>query len=341
MKKKILFVERNFWVNAGIEKVFRQIAKGISGKMFEVEFQTVKYRSGIGALIKNLLFFKKKQADIYHITGDIHYIALLLPKNRTILTVHDLIFLQNRSKVRRFVLKKLFLDIPIKRLKYITAISQATKDEIIAETGCSNEKIRVIENPIFDSFQNRTLEKKTFNKDCPLILHIGTAINKNIENLIEAVKDIKCRLRIIGKLEPKLLDIISKYDINFENEFGLDEEQIVQEYIKADILSFCSVYEGFGLPIIEAQALKTVVVTSDISPLKEVAGGGACLVNPYDYKSIRLGFLKVLREKSYRKALVKKGLVNIKRYSSADVSKKYLKLYHEVAGGLGKVNKLH
>ena len=75
------------------------------------------------------------------------------------MTIHDLGFLHTRKGLRRFVLKKLFLDFPVKKLKYVTAISEATKNEIIKFTNCDEKKIRLIENPIGDF---RGLGKKNF-----------------------------------------------------------------------------------------------------------------------------------------------------------------------------------
>lgn len=334
MKKKILLIERNFWENAGIEKVFRQIIKDICKEDIEIDLLTVKYRNSLPDIIKNLLFFKRPKADIYHITGQIHYLGLILPKKNTILTIHDLIFLHNRTGLRRFLLKKLFLDLPVKRLNYITAISQATKNEIVKFTGCSPEKITVIENPLFDEFNAEP--KKEFNELEPLILHIGTAENKNIERLVEALNGLSCKLKIIGKVENRIIRKIKNYNIKFENDFGLDEKEIKHEYQNADIVSFCSTYEGFGLPIIEAQAMKTPVITSNIDPMKSVAGDGAVLVDPLDINSIRKGFIKVISDEVYRNCLINKGLSNTKRFESKVIAQQYKGLYEEVTSLLIK-----
>lgn len=330
MKQKILYIERNFWKNAGIEKVFRQIARDVSGKKFEIEFQTVKYRNNLQGMLKNLLFFRKKtKADIYHITGQIHYIALFLPGEKTVLTIHDLIFLHIRKGLRRYILKKILLDLPVRKLRYITAISQATKDEIIKYTGCPQEKIRVIENPLFDNF--RTVHKKVFNKDCPVILHIGTAENKNIERLAGALQGISCRLRIIGRVNSSQMARIRHCGITFENVFGLDEKHMIEEYKNADIVTFCSTYEGFGLPIIEAQALGTPVITSDLSPLREVAGQAAHLADPFDTESIRHGIKKLIEDEDYRESLITKGLENISRFDPKEIARQYEELYEEIS----------
>jgi glycosyltransferase involved in cell wall biosynthesis len=329
MKTKILLIERKFWEFVSIEKVFRQIAECLSKEKFETSFQQLIFGNQFSGVLKNLLFFRKQKADIYHVTGHVHYIALVLPKNRTVLTIHDLGFLHTRKGLRRAILKKLFLDWPVKKLKYITAVSETTKKEIVKYTNCVEEKIRVIENPLGEIFFSE--EKKTFNRECPRILQIGTSPNKNLVNLIKALKGINCRLKIIGKLETAVITELQNNCIQYENEFELNDSEIKNEYREADIVAFCSTFEGFGLPIIEAQAMRTPVVTSDISPLKEVSGGAAYLSNPIDYLSIRAGVLKVINEDKYREEIIEKGILNIERFRSQKISNEYENLYREIS----------
>ena len=327
MRTKILFIERKFWEFVSIEKVFRQIAANLSKEKFEYSFCQMPFGNSLVEVVKNLLFFRKSDADIYHITGHIHYISLVLPRNRTVLTIHDLGFLHTRTGLRRYILKKLFLDLPVRKLKYITAISQTTKDEIIKFTGCNEEKIRLIENPIREF---RNTEKTTFNKECPTILQIGTMSNKNLPNLISALNGIVCKLRIIGKLNEIILSELVDNKIDFSNAFDLDDDEMEQEYSKADIVAFCSTYEGFGLPIIEGQKMKTPVITSNLSPMKEVSGGAAYLADPFNVESIKEGILKIIREAEYREHLIQNGIINAKRFNQYEIAEKFENLYAEI-----------
>ncbi len=328
MKPKIVFVERKFWESVSLEKVFAQIDKSIPKDKFETLFVQLPYLNNFLGIVKNFIFFKKPEADIYHITGHIHYIALILPRKKTVLTVADLTILRTRKGLRRFIIKKLFFDLPIKKTKYITAISEATKNEIVQSTNCEEEKIRVIEIPLQDILYSES--KKTFNTECPTILQIGTAPHKNITNLVRALKGMNCLFRIIGKLNEELLNELKLNKINFTNDYNLDDGEIKNEYQKADIVAFCSIYEGFGLPIVEAQAMRTTVVTSDLSPMKEVAGGGAVLVDPEKILSIRDGILRIINDESLRNNLVAQGLINIKRFETARIASQYESLYREI-----------
>ena len=327
MKTKILYIERKFWEFVSIEKVFRQIAANLSKEKFEFSFQQMQFGNSFKDVIKNLLSFRKSEADIYHITGHIHYMALVLPRNRTVLTIHDLGFLHTRKGLRRYILKKLLLDLPIRKLKYVTAISEATKAEIIKFTDCDERKIRLIENPIREF---KSQEKKTFDKNCPTILQIGTSPNKNLSNLIKAINGISCKLIIIGKLDENMTEELKANEIDFSNKFDLSDDEMEQEYCSADIVAFCSTYEGFGLPIIEAQAMQKPVITSNISPLREVSGGAAFLANPNDYLNIREGIVKIIEQTEYREEIITKGIENIKRFSPIKIVELYENLYQEI-----------
>jgi len=329
MKKKILFIERKQDEGPSIENVFRQIAKSLTREKFESSFQKLEFSNDAFGTLKNLIFFRKKTADIFHITGHIHYIALILPVKNTILTIHDVGILNIRKGLRRFVLKKLLFDLPVRKLKHITAVSEAAKRDIVFYTKCEPEKIRVIENPLQEFFVS-TGEKK-FNAECPIILQIGTRANKNLLNLIKALKGVNCVLKIIGKINPEIESELKKNKLTYDNKFNLNNRQIKEEYQKADILVFCSTFEGFGLPIIEAQAMRTPVVTSNLSPMKDVAGaGGAFLADPQDWHNIREGILRIIEDENFRNNLVVNGLLNIKRFNSERITGLYEDFYNEI-----------
>ena len=97
------------------------------------------------------------------------------------------------------------------------------------------------------------------------------------------------------------------------------------------MISFCSLLEGFGLPILEAQATGRPVITSNLSSMPEVAGNGALLVDPYDVNAIRKGILRIIQDGALRENLIVKGLENVKRFSPQKVADAYVELYRLIA----------
>ncbi|HMJ07946.1 MAG TPA: glycosyltransferase, partial [Pyrinomonadaceae bacterium] len=197
MSFTVNFIERRDRETGSIETVFSQIGQELERRGVKVMFEKLPYGNDAAGMIKNLAFFKPKPADIFHITGHAHHISLRLPPERTVLTVHDLGILNTRRGLRRWILKKLLFDLPVRRLNHITAISENTKRELVEQTQCAENEIRVIGDPLPASLPQ---QPKKFSPECPTILQVGTAPNKNLENLARALKDLNCRLRVIGSI---------------------------------------------------------------------------------------------------------------------------------------------
>jgi glycosyltransferase involved in cell wall biosynthesis len=102
---------------------------------------------------------------------------------------------------------------------------------------------------------------------------------------------------------------------------------MIQKYVECDIMTFVSTYEGFGMPILEAQSTGRVVITSNISSMPEVAGLGAHLVDPMDVTSIRNGIVKLINNSTYRNELIANGYENIKRYNPDLIASMYEDIY--------------
>ena len=268
-----------------------------------------------------------QQGDVNHITGDIHYITIFLDKKKTVLTIHDCGFMDHPNRLARVVLYWFWLKLPVMRCHTVTVISEATRQEVINYTSCAPEKVKVVPNFVSDGFKHKP---KAFDHREPIILQIGTKHNKNIPRLARALQGIACKLFIVGK--PRLGDenALRQHSIAYEWRANLSEHELLLAYQQCDLLTFVSTLEGFGLPIVEAQAVGRPVITSNISAMPEVAGKGACLVDPYDVTSIRGGVLKVIEDAQYRNNLVEKGLENVKRFRPQTIARQYEQLYREV-----------
>lgn len=313
-----------------IENVFNNIFSILEDKIQIVKW-IVPFRKGNPLhILFNLFHFLGKKADIYHITGEVYYVALVLPKRKTIITIHDCNYVSRRSSLRGRIIKLVLLELPVKRAKYIIAISEKTKNDIIQLTGCSSDKIYVIGNPISERF---IVAPKEYNRTLPVILHIGTRWNKNFDRLAAALIGLKCRLIVTGDLTKKQQEFLKANALQYVNCQNLSAEQMVQLYNDVDILAFASLSEGFGLPIIEAQAMGKPVLTSNLSPMREVAGEAAVLVDPYNIDSIREGLIRIMENVDLRTELVEKGKVNIARYRAEYIASQYLELYKKMQTG--------
>jgi glycosyltransferase involved in cell wall biosynthesis len=165
----------------------------------------------------------------------------------------------------------------------------------------------------------------------PRILHIGTNWNKNLHNVISALKDVNCVLRIIGKLSEIDKKILTENNIKYSQSENLSSLEIINEYKVCDIVSFPSIYEGFGMPIIEGQAIGRVVLTSNIDPLMEVGGdGSAYYVNPKDINEIKKGFIELINNDNLRDVLIEKGINNCKRFDLGKIVNQYMDVYLSV-----------
>lgn len=328
MKSLILFYRKPVPHFFSIEKIFDAIALTLPKELNVQKRYLPHHTSSIKKIVLNLLFAKRQQADVYHVTGDVHYAVMALPRSRTILTIHDCIFLYQYSGVKKWFFHKLLLQWPVKHCKVVTTISEQTKRDIVKFSGCNPDKIRVINNPLSAAVY---YQPKPFNSAQPVFLFLGSTPNKNLDRVIEAVKDIPCVLDIVGIIPEDQEKKLRQYNIQFNQSSRLSEQELAEKYVSCDLLLFPTLFEGFGLPIIEAQQAGRPVLTSARSPMQEVAGGAACLVDPENVDSIRQGIVKIINEQGYREQLVKDGFENTRRFEPQAIAQQYYSLYKEVA----------
>ncbi len=314
--------------NYSVEFIFADVRKQLNGLILSREIYSTYESAGLFKRIYNCMEAAARQHGVNHVTGDINYIGLLLRKKKTIQTILDCVHLSSTSGIKHAVLKLFWITIPVKRSRYVTAISQSTKNEILKYVDCDPDKIKVIPVAISEKFVKKS---KPFNQQNPRILQLGTAHNKNIPRLIEALEGIPCTLDIVGKHEPELENLLRKHKIHYEYSGGLSDAEILAKYEHADIITLVSTYEGFGMPILEGQATGRAVITSNIFSMPEVAGEGACIVDPFNVQSIREGFERIIRDPHYREALIQKGFENVKRFNPREIAMQYFELYKTIA----------
>lgn len=322
----IIFFHRNKKCGYSIYKVFSTIENELKKQGEEIkEYFMPSPKSMPWDIIKNSIYTyrHRNRNDINHISGHIHDVIIGLLGCKTVLTIHDLVFIDNvKNPIKRFYKWLFWLYIPIKLADKVTCISNETKRKVLYHINTNN--VTVIYNPLDPAFK---YTPKSFNEKSPIVLHIGTFWNKNLERTIMALEGINCHLRIIGKLDNRIIQLLNEKKINFSNVVDLTDDEIRQEYINCDIVNFPSIYEGFGMPIIEGQKTGRVVITSNIEPIKEISGNAVVYVNPYDINSIKDAYINVINNSRLREELINKGLTNTKRFNSKVIANQYLELY--------------
>lgn len=282
------------------------------------------------ALLQNLwwAFRHHRRGEICHITGDVHYLLFALPFARRVVTVHDLIILRlGGSPLWRWLRRKIWLSWSLPLADKVVCISENTRRELLEVCALDPQKVVVVYNPVDPIFQPFP---KAFDTEQPRILHIGTNWNKNVDRTIEALRGIPCTLVIVGELSEAQHAALRQAQIAYENPIGLSDKEMKSQYERCDIVSFPSLFEGFGMPIIEGQAVGRPILTSEIAPLTEVAADTACYVQPESIESIRQGFLRIIEDASYRESLIAKGFENVKRFTAPHIASQYLAVYRSL-----------
>jgi glycosyltransferase involved in cell wall biosynthesis len=302
-------------------------------------------------------FLRTIRADLVHMP--LNLVPLLMPKPYVV-TIHDMGSLlfgnraQMRSSFRMFLFRRGLL-----RAERVIAVSTATRRDVESFLGIPSSRIHQIydaPDPHFSrppdngtQFTERQQTLERYQIDYPFLLYAGAVRpQKNIPRLVEAFAVLRGDLEhhpIYKDLHLIIIgDEITKYPalrraviktrveklVRFLGFVPLDTLRVFFEAASAFV--FPSLYEGFGLPPLEAMACGTPVVTSSVSSLPEVAGNAAMLVNPENVFDIARGIREVLLDEKLRSELIRRGHEQVRRFSWATAARQVLDIYQEVAG---------
>lgn len=286
---------------------------------------------------------KKSNVDIYHGLSNELPANINRSKAIKIVTIHDLIF-------KKMPELYAFADCKIYDLKFknacnnadkIIAISNQTKSDIIEYYNIPEEKIVVIYqgcNPLF--YEKSTKDelinvKKKFSIPEDFLLTVGTIEKrKNVLNVVKALYyfNIKIPYVLIGK-KTKYFDEVLSYakDYNLSNQIihleNVNNAELRSIYQLCNIFLYPSIYEGFGIPVLEAQNSGVPVITSEMGSTSEAAGKGAILINPHNPKSIGIAIKAIFESHKVRSELIHKGFENATIFNQKNVSEKLMNLY--------------
>jgi glycosyltransferase involved in cell wall biosynthesis len=326
--------------------------EGMNYKGFVIKEQ---YRKWLFAILSSLgggtLISKRYSShwDLFWTPG-----TFLLPIRCSIVgTIYDLTTIIYPEFHRRKVVKhqeKMFNYFK-ESASLIIAISENTKIDIMKYLRIPEDKIRTIYCGVGDEFRKiediRVLESRLrgIGIDYPYIFYLGTLEpRKNVERLIEAFIQLKKRKQINEKL------VISGikgwgYQSIFDKvaSSGIEKEIIFTGFVPNEFLPFLyngasafvypSLYEGFGLPVLEAMACGVPVVTSNVSSLPEVAGDAAILLNPYSVDELADGIWRILSDEDLRNRCITKGIERAKSFTWERCAMETLKAFNEVYDG--------
>ncbi|MFC1653808.1 glycosyltransferase family 4 protein [Patescibacteria group bacterium] len=216
-----------------------------------------------------------------------------------------------------------------KEAKAIIAVSEATKKDAIELLGIDEQKIHVIYEALPEEQkikENKIISKKVkekFKLNLPYFITVASQEpRKNLNRIIKAFKPFnkKYNLVLVGKSG---FDQIENHEGVIKTGYVSDDE-LAALYKNASCMVYTSLYEGFGLPILEAFYHKTPVVTSNISSMPEVSGNAAVLVNPLSFEEITKGIEKAI---SQRSKFTDNGSKQLKKFSWDKVAKETMKIY--------------
>jgi glycosyltransferase involved in cell wall biosynthesis len=296
-------------------------------------------------------YFFRPKADLYHFMS---YVVPYNVKGKVILTVYDLVvelFPETmEEKNREFLQKEMHRS--IKRADHIITISDSVKSELINILNIDAKKIDVVSPGVdYKIFNEKVTDRQKakimqkYNLPEGYILYLGTLEpRKNIYSLLKAFinlkkeKKISEKLVIVGKKGWNYENIYKIiYENNIENEVVftgyVDENEKPAIYQMAKLFVFPSIYEGFGIPVLEAMASGIPVIVSNTSSLPEVVGDAGILIDSQKTEDIEMSIYRILTDKKLSTELIEKGLRQSKKFTWENSANKLYDIYDKVGKG--------
>lgn len=277
----------------------------------------------------------KRRPDVYFTPGFNPPLRSPVP---VVFTIHDLIHLRVPGEIRaatvayyRFVVR------PAARRAYrVLTVSQFCKEEIVEWAGLPSDRVTVVRNGVGRQFG---VEGPHHEAGYPYVLYVGNQKpHKNLERLLVAFArstlpgDV--RLLLSGAPGPRILERVTRLGLEKHVVFAgtIPDDRLAALYRAALAVVLPSVYEGFGLPALEAMACGTPVVASRVTAIPEVVGEAAVLVDPYDVDSIAWGLRRAVQDEELRRCLRRKGVERAKAFDWNDTSAQVWHVLEDAVG---------
>ncbi|SNR15668.1 glycosyltransferase family 4 protein [Tenacibaculum jejuense] len=294
-----------------------------------------------GAIVNQI---KKDNIDLYHgLSGEI-------PRNlkskgiKSVVTIHDLIFVRY-PKLYSFFDRKIHFN----KFKYaahnadrVIAISEQTKKDIVSFLKVDSSKIDVIYQGCHAVFKQQVSQeqikqvKEKYNLPDQFIFNVGTIEErKNLLSIVKAIKDIDIVLVVAGR-KTNYFDTVQEYIVEhkLENKIlflgGVDLQELATIYQIAKIFIYPSIFEGFGIPIIEALYSKTPVITSKGGVFPEAGGPNSIYVEPYNINELQQEINTLLNNDEKRKEIAEKGYTFVQKFNDEAIANSIMNLYKQI-----------
>ena len=320
------------------------------GPQFEVRIEHAGNYS-IREQISVPLALHRARVDVFHAP---HYVVSPLTRCPTVVTIHDCIhlrfpqYLPNRAAL---VYARTVMRWAAHHARRVLTVSQASKDDIIHYLEVPESKVEVIHNALDERLATPPTAddiarvRDRFLLNAPFVLYAGNIKpHKNVDRLIEAYAILRRRgikhakLLIIGdeiSKYPNLRRIVHRHQLHQHVRFlgFVPDATLAVLYRLASVFVFPSLYEGFGLPPLEAMAAGVPVITSNVSSLPEVVGDAALLIDPLDPGQIADAITRVLHDPALAADLVRRGHERVKAFSWERSVARTRQVYTEILGG--------
>jgi glycosyltransferase involved in cell wall biosynthesis len=316
-------------------------------------FETVVERAGnysVRELVTVPLDLRRARVDVFHAP---HYVVSPFTPKPYVVTIHDCIhlrfpqYLPNRAA---YLYARTMMRVAARRARKILTVSNASKGDILHFLGVPSEKVEVVYNGLDPRLAMPPTQEQIervrdrYMLTSRFVLYTGNIKpHKNVDRLIDAYALLRQRgyedvkLLVIGEeisRFPNLRRLVHRHHLHGHVRFFgfVPDATLSVLYRLASVFVFPSLYEGFGLPPLEAMAAGAPVITSNVSSLPEVVGDAALLIDPLDAGAIASAMARVLDDPALRADLICRGHQRVKAFSWATSAARIRRVYEEVGG---------
>ena len=296
---------------------------------------------------------ESRRIDLFHGLDHVG-VPLLGWRGRCITTLHDVIplLLPETFTLKHRLVVRATMSRVVRRADRVMVPTEAVKRDVIDQLGIPGERVRVIHWGCEERFSpDRSAAgaervRAKYALPAAYVLALGTLEpRKNLTTLLAAFArlrqrpDVPSELRLViagprGWRDAPIFEAVDALGLSDAVSLPgyIDDDDLPDLYRGAELLAFPSLYEGFGLPIVEAMRCGVPVITSDRSAMPEVAGGAALLVDPHDANALATALARVLVDDELRLSLRAKGLARAREFSWPAAARQTLELYRSLAG---------